>query len=185
MEMFCPKCSQQQVSEDVRFCSRCGFQMHVVAHLLETNGALVGFEAEEPEKPSLYRRITSSAGAKVMFVSVVLFIFTFILALITDAPEILIFPFLLFVIGTAMLLYKLIFGEKTSAGKTEESSYKTKNLKRAESQNKLPPAQIEPVSFYESPRRKTGELRPTAAERNRTDDEIARTGRRQNERSLI
>jgi hypothetical protein len=159
MEMFCPKCSQPQVSDDVRFCSRCGFQMHVVAHLLETNGALAAFEAEEPETPSLYRRITSSAGAKVMFVSVVLFIFFLIFAAINDAPEVMLVPFFLFVIGAAMLVYKLIFGGKTSAGKTEESSYKTKNLNRAESPNKLSPAQSEPISFYESPRRKTGELR--------------------------
>ena len=104
MEMFCPKCSQQQASDDVRFCSRCGFQMHVVAHLLETNGALVGFDAEEPEAPWLYRRMTSSAGAKVMFVSVVLFIFGFILALFAGSPEFLIPPFILFVIGMAMIV---------------------------------------------------------------------------------
>lgn len=27
--MFCPKCSQQQISDNVRFCSRCGFQLNV------------------------------------------------------------------------------------------------------------------------------------------------------------
>ncbi|HEX8475629.1 MAG TPA: zinc ribbon domain-containing protein [Pyrinomonadaceae bacterium] len=32
--MFCPKCSQQQVSDEVRFCSRCGFQLGVVKALL-------------------------------------------------------------------------------------------------------------------------------------------------------
>jgi hypothetical protein len=32
--MFCPKCGQQQVSDEVRFCSRCGFQLDVVKTLL-------------------------------------------------------------------------------------------------------------------------------------------------------
>ena len=32
--MFCPKCGQQQVSEEVRFCSRCGFQLKDVKTLL-------------------------------------------------------------------------------------------------------------------------------------------------------
>lgn len=32
--MFCPKCGQQQVSDEVRFCSRCGFQLEVVKTLL-------------------------------------------------------------------------------------------------------------------------------------------------------
>jgi uncharacterized protein (DUF983 family) len=28
--MFCPKCGQEQASESVRFCSRCGFKLNVV-----------------------------------------------------------------------------------------------------------------------------------------------------------
>ncbi|HEY6187226.1 MAG TPA: zinc ribbon domain-containing protein [Pyrinomonadaceae bacterium] len=44
--MFCPKCGQQQSSNGVRFCSRCGFQLEVVKELLLTDGALVRPEAE-------------------------------------------------------------------------------------------------------------------------------------------
>ncbi|HEX8775288.1 MAG TPA: zinc ribbon domain-containing protein [Pyrinomonadaceae bacterium] len=44
--MFCPKCGQQQSSNEVRFCSRCGFQLAVVKELLITDGALVWPEAE-------------------------------------------------------------------------------------------------------------------------------------------
>lgn len=158
MQMFCPKCSQQQASEEVRFCSRCGFQMEAVARLLETNGALIGFEARESDKPSLYRRAISSAGAKVIFVSIVLFVFVFILAVAADAPELMFFPFLLFVIGLAMVTYKLIFGEKPPAA-SEENSYAAKNLNWAERKNELPPPRSVPVSAYESPRRNTAEMR--------------------------
>jgi uncharacterized protein (DUF983 family) len=28
--MFCPKCGQEQASESVRFCSRCGFKLNIV-----------------------------------------------------------------------------------------------------------------------------------------------------------
>jgi uncharacterized protein (DUF983 family) len=28
--MFCPKCGEEQVSESVRFCSRCGFKLNTV-----------------------------------------------------------------------------------------------------------------------------------------------------------
>ena len=39
--MFCPKCSQQQLSSDVRFCPRCGFQLEVVKELVaESSDAL-------------------------------------------------------------------------------------------------------------------------------------------------
>ena len=37
--MFCPKCSQPQISDDVRFCSRCGFQLSVVKALLVADDA--------------------------------------------------------------------------------------------------------------------------------------------------
>ncbi len=36
--MFCPKCCQQQISDNIRFCSRCGFQLNIVKALLADNG---------------------------------------------------------------------------------------------------------------------------------------------------
>lgn len=38
--MFCPVCSQQQVGNDTRFCSRCGFLLIGVSRLIENGGAL-------------------------------------------------------------------------------------------------------------------------------------------------
>lgn len=131
--------------------------MHVVARLLETNGALAGFETETPENITLLKRITSSAGAKLVFISIVIAIFFFIIALFTNTPQMLVFPFFLFVIGAAMIVYKLLFGEKPNVS-TGETFYKSKNLNRFDAPNELPPVQTEPVTFYESPRRKTGEL---------------------------
>ena len=34
--MYCPKCSHQQATDTVRFCSRCGFQLDIVKELLES-----------------------------------------------------------------------------------------------------------------------------------------------------
>lgn len=48
--MFCPKCSQLQSSEEMRFCSRCGFQLAGVAMLLENDGAIPQLAAA-PGKP--------------------------------------------------------------------------------------------------------------------------------------
>ena len=36
--MFCPQCGQEQASAQVRFCSRCGFQLRAVTELLSTGG---------------------------------------------------------------------------------------------------------------------------------------------------
>ncbi len=38
--MFCPNCSQSQVSDEIRFCSRCGFPLSVVAELISNDGIL-------------------------------------------------------------------------------------------------------------------------------------------------
>src|SRR5262245_21868784 len=38
--MFCPKCNQAQVSDEMRYCSRCGFPLSIVALLLQNDGQL-------------------------------------------------------------------------------------------------------------------------------------------------
>lgn len=68
--MFCPRCSQQQVSEEPRFCSRCGFQLHVVKSLLASGGALEeasgGAGGASPIDRSRRRR-DWTVGAAMMF----------------------------------------------------------------------------------------------------------------------
>ena len=38
--MFCPQCAQQQVSETVRFCSRCGFLLEGISAVVASGGHL-------------------------------------------------------------------------------------------------------------------------------------------------
>ena len=38
--MYCPKCSQLQPSDEMRFCSRCGFALSGVAILVENDGVI-------------------------------------------------------------------------------------------------------------------------------------------------
>jgi hypothetical protein len=38
--MFCPKCGQQQISEETRFCSRCGLPLGVIAETVAQGGYL-------------------------------------------------------------------------------------------------------------------------------------------------
>lgn len=46
--MHCPRCGQQQVSTETKFCSRCGFQLGLVAELLTHDGFL-------PQLAELYK----------------------------------------------------------------------------------------------------------------------------------
>ena len=45
--MYCPKCSQEQISDEVRFCPRCGFQLDALKLMLaENQNGLAMSEAE-------------------------------------------------------------------------------------------------------------------------------------------
>ena len=54
--MHCPRCGQQQVSNEAKFCSRCGFQMGVVAELLQHDGFLPQLNALYNQKSSFFNR---------------------------------------------------------------------------------------------------------------------------------
>ncbi|MCY7347318.1 MAG: zinc ribbon domain-containing protein [Pyrinomonadaceae bacterium] len=46
--MYCPRCSQQQVSEETKFCSRCGFPLGLISEILSHGGFL-------PQLAELYK----------------------------------------------------------------------------------------------------------------------------------
>lgn len=77
--MFCPKCSQQQISDETRFCSGCGFQLNVVKALLASDDAPQTVESQKPDRSLRKRDMTIGAG--------VMFFFALIAAAITvDMP---------------------------------------------------------------------------------------------------
>ena len=49
--MYCPKCSQQQLSEELRYCSRCGFPLTGVALVLENDGLIPQLAAPGSRSP--------------------------------------------------------------------------------------------------------------------------------------
>jgi hypothetical protein len=67
--MYCPKCSQQQVSEETRFCSRCGFQLDRVKTLL-AEGQNILAASEGCSRPGLTpaRKRDILLGATIMLV---------------------------------------------------------------------------------------------------------------------
>ena len=76
--MFCPKCNQQQPTETMRFCSRCGFPLAGVAILLQNNGALPEPFVESNQKRGPSRKTIMIESAVFTLVSwVVAFLATF------------------------------------------------------------------------------------------------------------
>ena len=102
--MYCPKCSQIQTEDGLRFCSRCGFQLGVVQELLAERSAPV-IPAESPAPPKFFSRRKQDLlfGATVMSVAA-----TIVVQLSWVAPKwLLIFP--LWMIWLAFSLFVLSF----------------------------------------------------------------------------
>lgn len=70
--MYCPKCSHQPSSDDVRFCPACGFQLDNVAELISNNGTATkeGTGTGQPRRSLLKRGIL--LGITLMFISAML-----------------------------------------------------------------------------------------------------------------
>lgn len=65
--MFCPKCSQQQIYDNIRFCSRCGFQLNVVKALLVDDDASWSKTSESNAALRSQRKRDMTIGALWMF----------------------------------------------------------------------------------------------------------------------
>lgn len=113
--MYCPNCGQQQVSEEMRFCSRCGFQLGAVSALLTTGGASTNSTPTEVKSgKSLLANRRTRQGAKIMFASGVLLPVGMIFSIVFDNPGPLLLPFIVFIAGLSWLLYFRLFGEDTT-----------------------------------------------------------------------
>ena len=73
--MYCPQCSQHQASDDMRFCSRCGFQLGVVKELLAQNDAPAPATSETQAPLGALRKRDVTVGALIMFIIALIILF--------------------------------------------------------------------------------------------------------------
>ena len=76
--MHCPRCGQQQVSEDIKFCSRCGLPLGVVSEVVAQGGYLPQLDELLDQKKTAFNKKNG-----VVF-SVIWAIFCFFLAIVFD-----------------------------------------------------------------------------------------------------
>ena|SRR2546425_403880 len=114
--MYCPQCGQQQVSEVVRFCSRCGFPLEGVIHLLASGGTLPVYQAAEGRREMSARRKGVRQGASLMLVGAILVPLLGVLDGFARGPSLLdvlvpLAAILFFVGGPLRMLYAALFEE--------------------------------------------------------------------------
>ena len=70
--MFCPRCGQQQATDSMRFCSRCGFAMEGTMHVLAHGGMLPVYQPPAGEKTISARRKGVKQGVLLMLIGALL-----------------------------------------------------------------------------------------------------------------
>ena len=148
--MYCPNCGQQQISDEMRYCSRCGLALTGLLEWL-AGGRLPLRAAEEAQvAPDSRRRKNMRRAGKLMFFAGALFPIFLIIALAADEPGPLVIPFLLFFIALAWMLYARIFMSKTAPVKYQGAV-----------QSSMPPSALQTSAFGPSAAR--GSLPPAVA----------------------
>src|SRR4051812_32240720 len=110
--MYCPRCGQQQISDEVRFCSRCGLSLASVPVLLAGGEARAAVEGAATGGKPTRKRAQIRRGAKLLFLSAVLAPIFFALSIVFDSPGPLVVPLTVFLAGGAWLLYFTLFGDE-------------------------------------------------------------------------
>lgn len=109
--MYCPRCSQEQGSEAVSFCTRCGLQLGAIKDLLAAGGTPSGKQIVSRSRHWLPSRRSLRFGVKLMFFSLMLSPIFLALSFAFDSPFPLCPPAVLFLAGLTCTLYSWIFGE--------------------------------------------------------------------------
>lgn len=170
--MFCPKCSQPQVSDDMQFCSHCGLTLNNLKEIVRGQAGTKASQTQAREEKLSPRQKGVRQGSVLMVLSLILIPAYILLAPLFPAHDRLVesavsdTPFekvsqlvllTIFLLGVARVLYARLFepGADLRDGYNETE---IGELKGPTTNHELPPAQSIPVSGFGSWRINTGEM---------------------------
>lgn len=172
MKIYCPRCGQEQVNNETRFCSRCGFLMVAVGDLVTNNGSipekyvLAKSGKNTPRKRGIKRGVMLFLSG-VLIVPLMAIIFAGIFE--TDGFIVAIAALLTFVGGILRMIYAALFESNESDEKSLEANVMETSrafLNKKQTANALPPQQSIPASAYVPPTagqwRDTNDLQPSS-----------------------
>lgn len=176
MKVYCPRCGQEQVSAEIRFCSRCGFLMTGLAEVVLTGGIPQQLTPAGAKLPTPRRRGLKQGGGWFLFGVIVVPILGILSNILRFNDDIVGLAAVVFFLGGIVrMLYALIFESGNPADKTlEENVMQTaqKFMNKKPPANALPPHQSIPVDSYAPPRqanwRDTSDLEPSSVTDNTT-----------------
>src|SRR5438552_3910329 len=165
--MFCPRCGQQQATDALRFCSRCGFPLEGAMHLLAHGGMLPLYQPLAGGQKISPRRKGVKQGAMLMLIGAILVPLMGLFSAFAPGRIELMFEFfaalsaiLCFVGGPLRMLFAAIYEEGAPTRQfTAPSSYGPPAIPNSPSArvSALPPASANPASQWR-PRPQTAEI---------------------------
>jgi uncharacterized membrane protein YvbJ len=165
--MYCPNCGQQQISDEMRFCSRCGLALSGLAEWLAGSRVPARREDETPVSAASPRRKGMRRAAKMMFFSAVLFPIFLVICLAIDEGAPMVIPIAIFFIALVLMLYARLFSDKTTPVANQVAQ--TSALNSTSARGSLPPAANIPMPGFGRQQVRTNELaQPSSVTENTT-----------------
>lgn len=147
--MYCPRCSNEQGLEEMRFCSRCGFPMAGVAMLIENSGIIpqVG-----DAQPSRRRRIIRDSLLLTLAAWQIVLLSSFLWNIGGQFEGVVkLVSLVFFILGIAGLLrfaYAFLFIDDTAQSQTTVAGTSSRTMPENQTRAALPSPQSVPVSDY-------------------------------------
>ena len=154
--MHCPKCGQQQVSDEVRFCSRCGLSLTDIATVVSNEGVIPG---RSHGKGSSARTRGLKHGFFLLLLSLLVVPIAAIITIANDSrPEVAAAVFFLTVVGGLLrMAYALLFESGEPGSATLEGNVVAQTGKVLKRRRKKPELTAAPANaeFYAAPPKQT------------------------------
>lgn len=149
--MYCPRCGQQQVTEETKFCSRCGFPLGLISDILTHGGFL-------PQLAELYKSkkwLTKRHGVVFSLLWTIFFLLIMTpLWGIANVDELAGISAIVGIFGGLMwLIASLLLLKSAPRDSFESNALPTANMNNiyATEQKNLPPTQTQPAQSYVPP----------------------------------
>jgi hypothetical protein len=153
--MFCPRCSQEQISEETKFCSRCGLPLGLVSEILINDGfSAFPNETNTKKKKKWLTRKNGLLFSLFWFIFFAMMLTPIFGGAVGDDAGALVFAVIGIMGGIIFAIASFAFLKKVpknnEASNQKLPNYQTQNLYTAQ-QTALPPHQTQPVQNYVSP----------------------------------
>ena len=119
--MYCPQCSQPQLSEEMRFCSRCGFGLSGVKELVAAGGGTTSPALKKRKKRSAMEGVKLGTWIILGSVAYTLVVLP-LTAIDDDFAALLLVSLASFFIGFFRLLYAVFVQERRERKEQEEQA---------------------------------------------------------------